>query len=103
MWIFCSLLFVCVTMIIISRYYKKIIPEIKLISTELVLFPFRLKLFYFPIHMYMFLVLKLQTLQKNTQGSQEEEHCQATLFLQFGLFLVDLSCISFFVIIYQFS
>ena len=48
------MLFVFVSLIVCARFYKKMYPGIKLIRTELVLFPFRLKLFYFPIHMYVF-------------------------------------------------
>ena len=44
MWIFCSMLSVSVSLVITSRCYKKICPGIKLISSELVLFPFRFKL-----------------------------------------------------------
>ena len=49
LWIFVSMLFVFVSLLICSKFYKKMYPGIKLISTELVLFPFRLKLFQFPI------------------------------------------------------
>lgn len=44
MWIGISLLSVSVFMILSSRVYKKIQPDIKLISTELVLNPFQLKI-----------------------------------------------------------
>ena len=46
MWIFCSMLFVSMSLVITSRCYKKICPGIKLISSELVLFPFRLKIYF---------------------------------------------------------
>ena len=41
MLIFCSILFVSVAFIISSRVYKKMYPEMKLNSEEVVLIPFR--------------------------------------------------------------
>ena len=41
MWIFCSILLVSVAFIISSRVYKKMYPEMKLNSEEVVLIPFR--------------------------------------------------------------
>ena len=41
MWIFCSILFVSVALVISSRIYKKMYPEIKLNTEEVVLIPFR--------------------------------------------------------------
>ena len=41
MWIFCSILFVSMAMIISSICYKKMYPGIQLKSTELTLIPFR--------------------------------------------------------------
>ena len=39
MWIFVSIIIVIVSLKISSRYYKKMYPGMKLISTELVLIP----------------------------------------------------------------
>ena len=44
MWIFLSMLFVSMSLVITSICYKKFCPGTKLTSTELVLFPFRLKI-----------------------------------------------------------
>lgn len=40
-WIFCSILFVSVALIGATKFYKKMFPGINLISTEVVLIPFR--------------------------------------------------------------
>ena len=56
MWIFCSMIFVTVSLIICSKFYKKMFPGMKLISRELVLLPFRFKtkFSFYLIHLFCF-------------------------------------------------
>ena len=42
MWIFSSILLVSLSLVICSKVYKKMYPDMQLLSTELVLIPFRL-------------------------------------------------------------
>ena len=59
MFIFCSILIVVVSLIIMSRIYEKMYPEMRLVSTELVLIPFRSNFYVdFKFSDLIFLVLK---------------------------------------------
>ena len=49
MFIFFSILIVVVSLIIMSRIYKKMYPGMKLVRTELVLIPFRSKFCFNPL------------------------------------------------------
>ena len=80
MWIFFSMFLVTVSLKICSKIYKTLFPGMNLISEELVLFPFRFYLKSNPYYLFLMSGLESEFLmsQKDSEGTQKEEPCQAT-------------------------
>ena len=70
MWIFGSITSVIVSLKISSRYYKKMYPEMKLISTELVLIPFGFVCIFFTLY-FIWLQVSQHVVSQSALRSQQ--------------------------------
>ena len=95
MWIFFSIFVVSGSLEICSRFYKKMFPGIKLISTELVLIPFWLvpfltfsNILFFPHHFSFKIPDVTEKLRRDSEGRSYASNLVFTIWAVFGGFIL---------------
>ena len=95
MWIFFSILLVSSSLVLCSRYYKKMFPGIKLISTELVLIPFQwVPRFYLTLNVRYASIFSFkipdvtERLRQDSEGRTRASNLVFTIWAVFGGFIL---------------